>query len=243
MFHLLFLSLFFQFSSLFTPYAEAESHGGFQFSNYKKRYVDMPKGLEQAVKGLGVYDHTLLSGAMAEIAEKKSIDADSLLTNARNTGIFDNFCDAYEPAVDLNPSGHNYDKVKITLAGKIPYSTNFTTTVVLVEYDVRSYCDNKFVLLLLNSRGSRVLSLARVAVGDFGDSRVGYTRLTQGQTFYYQDKPSSHVEIDIEGLKILKAKGKRTPEKQDDWADYVINHATFRIDKDGYIEVVEKGKV
>ena len=239
---ILLLSLFFQFSSWFAPLAEPEENGGFQFNNYKKSYVKMPKGLEQAVEGLGVYEYNIISGAMANLSEKKFIDDDGLLTNVGNTGIFDTLCDPYEPATDLNVTGQHFDRVKITLVAKIHYSTNFTTTVVFVEYDVMSYCDNKFVTLLLNTKGNRILSLARVAMHDFQKSRLGYTRLTQDHTFYYEDEPySEDVEISREGMKVLKADGKKTPEKQDVWADYIINYATFRINKDGYIDVVEKG--
>ncbi|GAB3538852.1 hypothetical protein GCM10027443_34580 [Pontibacter brevis] len=243
MHQILLLSLLFQFSSWFAPLAAPEENGGFQFNNFKKNYVKMPKGLEQAVEGLGVYEHNMISGAMANLSEKEFIDEDSLLTNVGNKGIFDAFCDPYEPATDFS-AGQHYDRVKITLCGKIPYSTNFTTTVVLVEYDVMSYCDNKFVILLLNTKGNRILSLARVAMHDFQKRRLGYTRLTKAHTFYYKDEPySGDVKIDRQGLEILKTKGKRTPEKQDDWADYIINYAKFRISKDGYIEVVEKGKI
>ncbi|WP_162056179.1 hypothetical protein [Pontibacter pamirensis] len=241
MYQLLLLSLFFKFISWFAPLAEPEENRGFQFNNYKKSYVKMPEGMEQAVEGMGVYEHAMLTISMANLGEKEFIDEDSLLTNIGNTGIFDAFCDPYEPATDFG-AGQHFDRVKITLVGKIPYSTNFTTTVVFVEYDVMSYCDNKFVTLLLNTKGNRILSLARVALHDFQKSRLGNTRLTQDHTFYYEDEPYyEDVVISREGMKVLKADGKKKPEKQDVWADYIINYATFRIDKDGYIVVVEKG--
>ena len=240
---LVLLSLLYFVASWLSPQPQVDSIGELRYLNFKKKHVSLPNSLEQALREQRVYEDSLLAAGSVHLIEKLVLKHDSLMSRAGNTGLFDTFCDPYEPAMDLNITGQPYERATVSLLGRIPYSRHFTTSVVHIEYDVRSNCDNKVVVLLLNTKGSRILSMVRVAQADFQRTRLAYTSLTQSHLFSYENEPQDHVHIDREGLKALKAMGRETANPLDDMLDFIIYYTTFRITKEGFIEVVEKGKV
>lgn len=244
MHQLILLSLLCFASSWLSPQPQVDRIGELRYVNFKKKHVSMSNSLEQAIREQGVYGDSVIGAGSVQLIEKLVPVNDSLMSRAGNTGLFDTFCDPYEPAMDFNATGQPYDRAKVSLLGRIPNSRHFTTSVVHIEYDVRSNCDNKVVVLLLNTKGNRILSMARVALVDFQRTRLAHTSLTQSHLFSYENAPyEDHMHIDREGLKVLKAMGRETVDPSDDWLDYIIYYTTFRITKEGFIEVVEKGKV
>jgi len=206
---------------------------GLCYQNFKTQTIDLPKGLNQEIEALKIYDHSRFANGSILIRDSLLSPTESIIP----IGLFDGCCESYEPAEDLRKiREESKQETKYYLAGKVPYSPNFTSVLILAERHWTSNCENEKEVLLLNTKDGKMLSLVRIGVVDFGRTIAGMTRLKKNRIFYYEDTPFlSDIDVSVEALKAAKA--------NKELLEFTINYATFRINNSGYIEVISKGKV
>ena len=218
---------------IFCYFTTQEQDSGLRYQNFKTQSIALPEELNREIEALKKYDHSIFAYGSILIRDSLLSPTESIIP----AGLFDGCCGSYEPAEDLRKIREaSKQETKYYLAGKVPYSPNFSSVLILAERYWTSNCENEKEVLLLNMKEGRVLSLVRLGMVDLGRTIAGMTKLKKDKTFFYEDDPfPSDTDVSIEALKAAKA--------NKEFLEFTINYATFRIKSSGYIEVISKGKI
>ncbi len=234
---LLLLFLYSQYSLFLSSPEVQESSGGLCYRNYYKSEHVLPEPLERAIETLKLYDQDAISLSKILSGEKQLIKNDSLLTAFLSSGVFDSCCDPYEPAEELEETRKAQRKeTEVYLVGRLKLSQNYNSTIIHLERDWTSNCNNQSEVILLNTKGPKILSMVRVTMQDFGSTIEGYTTIGKGNVFSYEDRPY-YEDIDISREALIASKA------QKELLELTMNYADFRVNKYGFVEVIKKGKI